>query len=259
ARPRSTNSGATKWQPVWRYQRKIFRNLPRRSAVPLGSYFPKKLCDARCDWIMSCCSQTSISNFSAGTNCCSRSEMGILSRFFLRAGSSRWRRRESRMKNISCFACAKANDIIVPFILTARQMNFHRRHGTSHSALGWMNMTARLWLVCGSRACAQQNRFDGGKFELHDQRIDKSRGTNLDSAPASARAATARLSDCGRSADAFSATSRGSHRVPAFSERRKRCSHLSLRRGDQNFAAPVWRVEENFRSNVARIATQCAE
>src|SRR6476620_11999377 len=34
-------------------------------------------------------------------------------------------------------------------------MNFRHRPGTSHSASGWMNMAARLWLACGSRACAQ--------------------------------------------------------------------------------------------------------
>src|SRR5882757_2149804 len=39
-------------------------------------------------------------------------------------------------------------------------MNFRRRPGTSHSALGRMNMAARLWLACGSRACAQPRRLE---------------------------------------------------------------------------------------------------
>src|SRR5437870_10215053 len=39
-------------------------------------------------------------------------------------------------------------------------MNFRRRRGTSHSALGWMNMAARLWLACESRLCAQPKRLE---------------------------------------------------------------------------------------------------
>ena len=63
--------------------------------------------------------------------------------------------------------------IVAPSISTARQMNFRHRPGTSHSALGWMNMAARLWLACGSRACAQPRRLEAPEFEWHDQRFDK--------------------------------------------------------------------------------------
>src|SRR5213075_2257665 len=49
-----THSAAMKWQSVWLCARKVFRNLLRRFAVPRASYFQKKLCNGRCDWIMSC-------------------------------------------------------------------------------------------------------------------------------------------------------------------------------------------------------------
>ena len=94
------NSADTKWQPVWRYTRKIFRSLLKRFAVPRASYFQKKPCNARCDWITSCRSQISMSNFSAGTNFCSRSEMEIRSHFSLRVRSSPSGRRESQTKSI---------------------------------------------------------------------------------------------------------------------------------------------------------------
>src|SRR6266705_1628066 len=149
-----------KWQPVWLYARKIFRNLPRRFAVPRASYFQKKRCNARCDLITSCRSQASMSNFSAGTNSCSRSETEIRSRFSLRVRSSLSGRRESQTKSISYFGCARATGFVAPSISTARQMNSRRRPGTSHSALGQMNTAARLWLACGSRACAQPRRLE---------------------------------------------------------------------------------------------------
>src|SRR6266702_5121675 len=149
-----------KWQPVWLYARKIFRNLPRRFAVPRASYFQKKRCNARCDLITSCRSQASMSNFSAGTNSCSRSETEIRSRFSLRVRSSPSGRRESQTKSISYFGCARATGFVAPSISTARQMNFRRRRGTSHSALERMNTAARLWLACGSRACVQPRRLE---------------------------------------------------------------------------------------------------
>src|SRR5947208_1913929 len=149
-----------KWQPVWLYARNIFRNLPRRFAVPRASYFQKKRCNARCDWITSCRSQTSTSNFFAGTNFCSRSETEIRSRFSWRVRSSPSGCRESQTKSISYFGCARANGIVAPSISTARKMNSRQRPGTSHSALGRMNMAARLWLACGSRACAQPRRLE---------------------------------------------------------------------------------------------------
>src|SRR5438874_1109414 len=149
-----------KWQPVWLYARKIFRNLPRRFAVPRASYFQKKRCNARCDLITSCRSQASMSNFSAGTNSCSRSETEIRSRFSLRVRSSPSGRRESQTKSISYFGCARATGFVAPSISTARQMNFRRRPGTSHSALERMNTAARLWLAYGSRACVQPRRLE---------------------------------------------------------------------------------------------------
>src|SRR5947207_11636118 len=149
-----------KWQPVWLYARNIFRNLPRRFAVPRASYFQKKRCNARYDWITSCRSQTSMSNFSAGTNSCSRSETEIRSRFSLRVRSSPSGARESQTKSISYFGCARERGIVAPSISTARQMNFRRRPGTSHSALERMNTAARLWLACGSRACVQPRRLE---------------------------------------------------------------------------------------------------
>src|ERR1051325_2430941 len=96
---------ATKWRPVWHYARKIFKNLPRRFVVPRGSCCQKRLCNAHYDWITSCRSQPSISNFFAGTNFCSRSEMEIRSPFFLRVGSSPLGNSECRMKSISYFDC----------------------------------------------------------------------------------------------------------------------------------------------------------
>ena len=57
--------------------------------------------------------------------------------------------------------------IVAPSISTARQMNFRHRPGTSHSALGWMNMAARLWLACGSRACAQPSWCEIKYVSLH--------------------------------------------------------------------------------------------
>src|SRR5437773_5695840 len=149
-----------KWQPVWLCARKIFRNLPRRFAVLRASYFQKKRCNARCDLITSCRSQASISNFSAGTNSCSRSETEIRSRFSLRVRSSPSGGRESQTKSISYFGCARATGFVAPSISTARQMNFRRRPGTSHSALERMNTAARLWLACGSRACVQPRRLE---------------------------------------------------------------------------------------------------
>ncbi len=49
-----------------------------------------------------------MSNFSAGTNFCSRSEMEIRSQFSLRVRSSQSGRRESQTKSISYFGCARA-------------------------------------------------------------------------------------------------------------------------------------------------------
>src|SRR4030095_8488191 len=107
-----------------------------------------------------CRSQTSISNFSAGTNFCSRSEMEIRSRFSLRVRSSPSGRRESQTKNISYFGCARATGNVAQSISTVRQMNSRHRPGTSHSALEWMNTAARLWLACGSRAYAQPRKLE---------------------------------------------------------------------------------------------------
>jgi len=138
----------------------IFRNLPKRFAVRRASYFQKKLCNARCDWITSCRSQISMSNFYAGMNFYSRSETEIRSQFSLRVRSSQSGRRESQTKSISYFGCARARGIVAPSISTVWQMNFRRRLGTSHFALGWMNMAAKLWLACGSKACAQPRRLE---------------------------------------------------------------------------------------------------
>src|SRR4030095_6420971 len=93
-------------------------------------------------------------------NCCSLSEMEIPSRFSLRVPSSPSHRRESQTRNISFFGCVRAIDIAAPFISMARQMNCHRRHGTSRSELGWMNMTAKPWVGCESRRCGQPNGFE---------------------------------------------------------------------------------------------------
>src|SRR6266481_382424 len=80
-----------RWQPDYWCARRISIVLPKHFVAPRAKFFPKTLCDLACDWITSSGLLTSISNFCAGTKCCSRLEMEIRSRFSLLAKSSRVR------------------------------------------------------------------------------------------------------------------------------------------------------------------------
>src|SRR5215813_1866882 len=93
--------------------------------------------------------------------------MEIRSHFFLRVRSNLSGSLESQTKSISYFGCARAIGIGVPSISTERQINSRRRRGTSHFASERMNMAARLWLACASRAYAQPSLREIEQVSLH--------------------------------------------------------------------------------------------
>jgi len=114
--------------------------------------------NARCDWITSCVQNIDV-EFLRWHELLQPFGNEIRSQFSCTCGRAS-RARESQTKSISYFGCARARGIRRAVYFDVRRMNFRRRPGTSHFALGWMNYGGETWLACGSKACAQPRRLE---------------------------------------------------------------------------------------------------
>src|SRR5437764_11122351 len=154
------------------------------------------------------------------------------------------------MTNIWSCVCARAIIINGRFILMLRL--YRRRHGISHSGFERMNTKAKPGWACRFRRCEKLLQSTNGNLAT-------ARRAGLDPATAFTCAASTPDRDSTRFTDSFPAASRRSTRVSGISTGRERFSDLSLRRRDQNFTAPFWRLEKDFRGDASGAEIKCFE